>query len=508
MSSLLLSRRDWRMCSALLLAFCLAHIHELTNFHITIDDELVTIFSLSQTCLFADIGRWTHPIVSTLWPQQVVPAAPLLFFGIFLSISFIYMTRLVGVRHPDTAHVLIFSAFALHPIWMAQLTYAGNVLPVGVGVLAATAAAQLLAPAEPAQPQRLWARVTASTALVAVAVGAYQSLNIYFLVLAFAGTLTRVVRGAESWRTCARRLTVALLVCAAGSLLSLAAAWLAIRACGIHASAYAFTRFNPQMLLEQPGEMLRLVLRDAALSYGGYWKHFGYARAIFSAAVLLSAALCVWAAPAKKRPGVLLLVLLFMLLPSSFVLITGSPLLPRIYMASTAVLACLLLLAHAASPSRWAQRSALALAILAATQGLYVNAIHQARAWAVQQRDLYLAHEIYTSVKRMQQAEPNEENKRHILLNFHGSLPMDESFSRIWPKETFEVMGGSFFEWDGGNPVRIVSYMNLLGYTDVELFKEKHPGEFSPVYSAMPAWPAESSVRAYGDGYLIKLSSP
>ena len=504
LAALALGPREWRAACALLVIFCLGHVYELANFNISIDDEYL---AHTHVCHFADVGRWLHPLVRWWWPQPVVPAAPLLIFGACLSLGFVYMARLLGVRRLGPAHHAVFAAFALYPVWMAQLEFAGNVLPVGMGVLACCAAALLACQPANAPRRGRWLRAAAGVLLVAVATGAYQSLNLLFFVLALAGALAAALLPATpDWPGCRARLRRAVLWCLAGTALSLLLAHIVMLACGVTPSDYARQFFHPEALLQAPGQVLSFFFHDAVRGYGSFWKSFAPTRGVFTAAVLACLALCLWRARGRGmgRVGLLLLALLFS--PAAYVLVAGETLTLRTYMASAAVVGSLLLLAHGAASRPAARRLVVVLALLVALQSLYVNAVQQARGWAVQKRDQALAAAIYQAVTRLRSADSADSagGQPPLFLHFQGGLPFDS----IYPAARTVTQGASFFEWDGGDPSRIVYYMRMLGYSDVLPEDGIAAQELAAAYAVMPVWPADGSVRRHGRAFLVKLSEP
>jgi hypothetical protein len=64
-------------------------------------------------------------------------------------------------------------------------------------------------------------------------------------------------------------------------------------------------------------------------------------------------------------------------------------------------------------------------------------------------------------------------------------------------------MGKSFFEWDEGNPYRIVDYMRLLGFNNLRVISPDQRRALSPAFDRMAPWPAESSVLNVDDVFLV-----
>jgi len=76
------------------------------------------------------------------------------------------------------------------------------------------------------------------------------------------------------------------------------------------------------------------------------------------------------------------------------------------------------------------------------------------------------------------------------------------------PNEAFiknETFGASFFEWEGGNPYRILFFIRLMG---VECFRVADPKQYQAAFEEsknMKVWPNKSSVLYTGNTVVVKL---
>lgn len=494
------SRPEQKSFFYLLIVFCLAYIYELANFNVSIDDEIQV---QAEICYFAGLGRWMHPLVrKVLWPQVVVPAGPLLLFGAAMAVSYVYVLRMFGVKRLAAAHYAIFAAFALYPAWPAQLEFSANIIPVAIGLLAAVLAAGLALCESPSRWHFL-ARSIASALLVAVSVGAYQSLALVFLVFAISGALWALLQDNQkppAWARFGWRVGASVVICVAGMVLSLVFAKITLLACQLAPSAYAESFFHPEAITGNPLGLLKLISKEAGRLFWSYWRDFGSARFAFAAAIIGSAAICVVAVRPSLKLAALVALFGIFYLPTGFIVITGNVLPIRAYLAAAAVMCCFLLLAHSLSRSPAARSVVLALAVLAAIQGLYINSIQQARGWSAQHHDAALASAIYNEVVRRHDPRDGQA----IFLKIRGA----KRFDSIYPSVDTGTQGASFFEWDGGNPPRMLAYMRMLGYTNVHAFAEEMPGAHAAAFEEMPVWPAEGAVRRVGKGFLVKLPAP
>ncbi|MDO5290959.1 MAG: hypothetical protein Q4F13_15200 [Pseudomonadota bacterium] len=284
-----------------------------------------------------------------------------------------------------------------------------------------------------------------------------------------------------------------------GSLLSLGIAKLDMMACGLGVHDYAKSFFDPGAFLRDPVGMLRIIFKDAGRQVWGHWKPFGVAHVAFTSAVVVSAAICVHAAPPGRRVLALTGMFIMFMTPTGFIWVTGAPLPLRTYFATAGVLCCFLLMAYGLAQRPWVRGLVVALALLVAMQGLYIHSIQQARGWVVRQHDARLAADIYHAVMRLS----GQSDEAPVFIHLRGGKAFRHS---LYPAVTSTTHGVSFFEWDGGYMLRMLTYFRLHGYENVHGFTEQVAGEFDQVYADMPVWPLEGSVKAFGKGYLVKLS--
>ena len=499
-----LSRVEWTVAWRLLLLFCLFYIYELANFNITIDDEEI---AQSGICVFADLGRWVSPLLrATLWPQVVAPSGPLLLFGCAFALSFIYIARLFDVERFGLFHYAAFAAYAMFPVWFAQIEFAGNVLPAAIGVLAVAYAALLtIDPSGPVATRRSgWARagrLAGDVICCSVAIGAYQSLGLMYLALVAGAALAAGVQEPRpAWAALARLAARALLTLALGFALSLLIGRLVMQACHVVPSPYGISDLHFGEALRHPLRALGLGAHEIGRLYFSFWHPVG--RQV-GWTYLTTVALCcvaivgLAARGARWRTGGVLLVLL--MIPAGLSVAGDNAMSGRTFFAGCAVLLGLLLTAHRLCRSAPQRRALLVLALLCAMQGLYVNSVQQARGWVITRHDQALAGAIGVEIMRLQGAE----DSGPIYVNFRGPYVVRSGYPLI---KGSTATGRSFFEWFGG--ARIVPYMNLLGYDRLRVYPEEPPGAFDQAYAQMPVWPAPGAIKRFGQGYLVKLSGP
>jgi len=366
--SIFLTRKEGRAALGLFALFCLLNAYQLTHFNVSIDDEV--LYS-GSACQFADLGRWLHPLLrATLWPQSITPAGPHLIFGALFTVAFVYVLRLFRAERINGFVLTAFAVYAMYPAWLAQLAFAANVIPVGIGVFCVSWAALRTATTDMDWHSRsFWlCNVLPAAIACAVALGAYQSLGLMYLVIVLGAGLSMRQR-AE--RVSLTRLTfMAVVTLVVGAALSWIAAKLVMTGCGTKFSAYGHQFLRPGMLLHQPLQPIKAFFSDWSAMYYRDWSSLGVARMTFFLTLLVSLLICVIFAPKGRRIQHACWLLLLTALPTLLSLVAGGSLTLRTFLGAAAVLCCLLLLAHSACAAVPPYRRVVAaLAILTAVQG-------------------------------------------------------------------------------------------------------------------------------------------
>jgi hypothetical protein len=141
--------------------------------------------------------------------------------------------------------------------------------------------------------------------------------------------------------------------------------------------------------------------------------------------------------------------------------------------------------------------SAATVAVVAAAQTLYIFALFQAADAVAGRYDERLAGAIYT---RIEEAREGSGGREQSKVEFFGApMRLQTPYPRI------ETVGAPIFEWEGGNPYRIVSLFKVLGYRKIDPVTKQERINLTPEFGAMAAWPAKSAIRVVGDVTLVKL---
>jgi hypothetical protein len=497
--------RDFRRAFPILLAmFSIFYFSELANFSLSIDEEKAIL--REDAAVWIAQERWLCYLIERfILPPPVVPFFPLFLFGALASLGYIVLARAHQYRLEEWPVLLVFVLFSAFPILYFVLDFSFVAVSFGIGILLSCLCLFLFDRAmeriaAPADRRGGWTGPFAIQVLAgAAAVGVYQSLILLIAVGCCGIFLLRYLRGPEmSLRQIL--LVHAYLACGvAGSvilsfLISRGFQWLV----GVQPTYIA--RFvQPDQLLDSPLAVLRRLIKEYWAIYGGKRAVYGFRYVTFPALILLG--MFALAARARRDAGSILFVILYMLgmtlIPFAINPVSGGDLPYRTLVAVPYVFwffAAGAVAIHVA----FVRRIAIALVIVVAIQCLFTFSTFQAEKRLVLDHDKLLASELY---QRIVGQIPDFDRSKTYTIDFYGA----HEFQSVYKEIDGSTLSGSFFEWDDGNPGRMVDFMRILGYANFVRLDRVRQQALLPVMQAMPIWPAEGSVKLADGIILVRL---
>jgi hypothetical protein len=115
-----------------------------------------------------------------------------------------------------------------------------------------------------------------------------------------------------------------------------------------------------------------------------------------------------------------------------------------------------------------------------------------------EQKDKLLANEI---IKKVNQFDFHNGNK---ISKYKLEIIGSHSWSKNKINFRSEHLGGSFFEWDGGNPYRVSNYLKFYGL-NVVAASSKDRKEIYENRNSFYSWPSEGWVSFYKDIIVVKF---
>jgi hypothetical protein len=472
---------------------------ELTHFTLSIDEELFPgSASLSQWVAQGRFGVALLKLVSG--HVHVVP-----FFGLFVSLTalvgsaFVWLYAYQGAsgHRPESAVTLVFPALYLScPAFAYYLSFETFDVEVSIGiVLAALATLFFVRGAVQAQGARnlVW-----SALLVFSATSVYQALlsvwacgTLFALV---AGELSRADGTADAPRS---RLAGALVRAAVVTVAGVAAYKL------VETLLYLWVPKSPY-----PETFVRwgtMPVDAIARDLHGYLLAFPRGEMFWGAApqwptylLLVGLLLLVLLRPKPGRATSSLLLAALGLSPFALAFVLGGHAPLRSLLAYPLMVAAVWALAlreFTWRPARLALLVGTVLIVLVQAQDLNRAFFSEHLRW---QADRDVANRIVERIERLDLPREGV-----VPVAFVGMLA--RRADRIFVKS--ETLGASIFEWEGGNPWRIVSFLGSMGHQRLVAPTREQLAAARREAEAMPGWPAAGSV-VYRDGVVIvKLSA-
>ena len=128
-----------------------------------------------------------------------------------------------------------------------------------------------------------------------------------------------------------------------------------------------------------------------------------------------------------------------------------------------------------------------------------INSQYMASATITQENDNMLAADIY---RRIGELSESFDRNKPFEIDVYGHKNINTVYAKGWSSTT----QGSFFDWDKGSLLRMVTYMRVMGYQNIDMVEDSKRREMTPLFQNMPIWPAAGSVAKVGERYLVKLS--
>jgi hypothetical protein len=215
--------------------------------------------------------------------------------------------------------------------------------------------------------------------------------------------------------------------------------------------------------------------------------------------LFLAATLTVACAGANRMATGLLLWLIVLTVPFLLHFLSSAGMMPLRSMQTLAYVTWLmgmLTISHERMVLRMPAMIVLTLFLLQMTS---LTSQYIASATITQEYDRLLAADIYRRVgERSDGLKADEEFK----LDVYGQ----RNISTIYAKGQHSTTQSSFFGWEGGQMVRMMAYMKVMGYPNVSMLDDAQRRVLTPLFSGMPVWPAAGAVKRVAAGYLVKLS--
>ncbi len=484
------------------------HFTSLGSFALSPDDEYAAF--RTNPDVWVTQGRWTVYLVEGfVLPQPTVPYLPNAIFCLSIALAYVLLVRAHGLSVTWRTY-LLFPLFCAFPTWWYIAEFYANLPSVSLGLVLSSIAAlafrqTFVRPAlEPSLPDRalpVGAGLALIAALLGTAIGAYQSHLFAFVSygLGIIGLSTLSGAGVRP-----RHVLKMLLSLVVSSALGVGFYWavekIVLRAAGIEL-AYIDQFVHTSLLLEHPGDRLGFLYDEVVAIFSGSASVYGTPLGAVGAVVVLGATGIIGSATAPGRiwreATLLALSLLVLFVPIAMMAI--GPDLPLRSLVGVPYAVWLFGVHSMRHRLHIPRLFAGLVAAFTSFQLAYLLSMYAANTAITQGHDRALAEAVY---ERIATTNEDFDRRKTYPIDFFGSKSID---MKRYPSAPTSTLGRTFFDWDGGNPQRIIAYMTLLGYENLSVISADRRRHFTPDFEPMPAWPATGSVKVVDGVTLVKL---
>lgn len=491
------------------LTILVLNLYSLSSFSISVDDEYAAF--RSRPDIWVADGRWTTYLVEMFaFPQPILPYVPNFVFSLLITLAYMFLIRAHNLKK-DWRVYITFPLFCTFPVWWFIAEFYSNLPSVGLGTLAVAISMFVFSRTQNDQGGIYLNRVGLislflQAVLLAVAIGAYQSLILLYIAMGAGVILFKMLRNrneaaelrAVTWDLL--RLAMAIgLGLIVYSLINHIAQHLIQR----EGAAYISGFWQLGKLMQDPLHMVETVLLEMRAFYTGTTGKYGDVIFGIGIVVIASGLSLFFQSPGRGfRVLVVTMLLWLSLLVAPFLLnfIVGGVMPTRAMLPIAYVVwALAVILINRVQGSTILVGASLVIILVLQLQILRTNGMYAAVSFIAQEHDRMLAADIY---RRISETDPEFSRYRYVRVDIYGTKSVETAYGSPWSS----TMGSSFFDWDSGNPGRMLNFMRLMGYQKIALLADEQRLEMTPIFETMPAWPAPGSVQKFDDVILIKLS--
>lgn len=500
---------------AAFLASLLVFAYPLTNFALHIDDELLS----NPGAYGVDIamGRWGITFAhAVILPRPFVP-----FFTPILSLALLSAAAVataIQLNHEPAQRYVLVLLYVACPQFAYQLDFPFQSDCLAFGILSATLATLTLAnainldkaAARPLSLSRerggegslavastnhrriLWA--AASIALLIAGLSVYQSILFVPPTIALLSCLNRVVTERTTRSIFAQLASVLglLVVSYAGySLITVLVQQLTEIPHAAWMSAFIGWSYRAW-----PAIALNAVDALARDMEGGNFYGNGIYLTTWVALAAILATLAKSRGSAANISVAAILGIALLASPFALVPLFGADLPARIFLSEPVAFAGIWVIALRPAAGRLAPLQAAVVALSLLYGCYHVSSLFFADTMALE-ADKLLASRIVETIYR---ADPAFDEATTPVYFSGATSPPDP-----WRGDDFDVFGGSFFAWDGGNPDRIIAFLKLSGIATLRHPSVPQIATARLALPTMPNWPNPNAVRLIGNVMVVKL---
>lgn len=457
---------------------------ELFNFNFSIDEEIHSLRQSSVAEWLAQ-GRWGMAILNLIIPYTVIPVISLL-IGIFtIGSSMLITTTAINGKFTIASFLASCLAFVF-PTLIFILSFSTISYGIGFGFLAASVGSLLFD-----KRRYLW-----SIILFGFAISIYQSFTFLIITILSFQILNDHLKATKK----PYPLLSLTLVLLGGLTFYYLVQKLSILFSGLEIT-YLSNFLSLGSLIKEPLKVIKSTLKDVLDIYFGksdlYFTYsFALAATVFMSFFIIVNRIIRSRSSALTKSLMFFIFLTALLSPFIMHLLNGGFMPVRSMVSVPFAMGLLFLVAYKYSGK--VMRMLLVVFASFATVHLTVATVRwQLSGHLALQNDRNLAEQIIIKANHLI-AQSNTPVKYFEVVGYNT---IKESLL-IKKKDT---IGASFFEWDGGNPYRILAFLELYGMPDLDVASIENRSMLLSETKTMPSWPQDGSIAVINETIILKF---
>ncbi|KPZ12163.1 glucosyltransferase domain-containing protein [Pseudomonas syringae group genomosp. 3] len=482
----------------LFLLATLLNSYFITTLSLSIDDEMGALRTDPE--IWISQGRWAVYLIERfLLPLPALPFVPYLILDVALALSYMLIIRAHGAT-PSWKSYMAFPVFCSFPTWWLISEFSSNVTAVALGLLLTALSAYFSAPSlnlETSKKSKL--KTLAICLMLATAIASYQSLILFYLSVGLGALLIGAMSTPNNMTYWIIRGGLRYLFLAIGAMISYFVINKIFQDISGSYSAYLSGFVKVDQFIENPLTVSRQIFDEARNFYFGSASLFGASIGLAPFILLTSTLVILITTSSKNKLVATLIWVLALTTPFLLHILAGAGGMPMRTMISLAYIAWLMVFVLLTATRALSGAIFAPIVIVYIIQLLDLNSQYIASATLTQKHDELLAADIY---RRIGEIDKNFDITKPVKIDFYGHKKFETIYAKAWSSTT----QASFFDWDNGNILRILTYMKILGYTNLHAVDQNAGKALTPVFMTMPVWPALGSVIKQDDTYLVRLS--
>ncbi|WP_161437922.1 MULTISPECIES: glucosyltransferase domain-containing protein [Pseudomonas] len=470
----------------------------ITNLSLSIDDEMGALRTDPE--IWISQGRWAVYLIERfLLPLPAIPFIPYLILDVALALSYMLLVRAHGAM-PSWKSYIAFPVFCSFPTWWLIGEFSSNVPAVALGLFLTATSAYLSAPSlnlETSKKSKF--KTLAICLMLATAISCYQSLILFYLSVGLGVLLIGAISTTNNMTYWILRGGLRYLFLGIGGMISYFLLNKIFQDISGSYSAYLSGFVKLDQFIDHPLAASLQIFDEAKSLYFGSAYYFGTSIGL-APYILLGSTLTVLITAYRKNK-ILSALVWALALTTPFLLhfLAGAGGMPMRTMISLAYVAWLMVFILLTATRAFSPIIFAPIALIYIIQLLDVNSQYIASATLTQKHDELLAADIY---RRVGEIDKSFDRTKPVKIDFYGHKKFETVYAKAWSSTT----QASFFDWDNGNILRILTYMKILGYPNLYAVDKDAARALTPVFMTMPVWPALGSVIKVDDTYLVRLS--